>query len=466
MPSTMLTLASATLSAGVQISDASGGDPQRITPIDRFITTNGTGTSGLGNNYNTMFWDPDGVHLWTVDNGLKNIWKVNADTGVVAAGPFVPPLGANAFCLARTSTGFWVSTQTTKMYKYDFSGVLQTTITLESAAARVAIPDGQETRAWVGSLHNMVSAIREVSLVTGLNTTRVLPGGAIHVGPACGPGAAAPYLYTISNTLSVNRYLDSDITQVTTRALNVTDLPDEPDSDSSSHVLRGAPVPDPLDGNCYVWHGSPNNGQVMGMTAEKVDFSLPVATSFTRALWPGREMPRGLDMLFADAGSATPQAFIALSIDGLRVAQMKRASVSPQTNRHIYVYYRDGMSAQWSYQFEDAVTLDLIAVPGQLANERGTSPMTGETLDFRRTRCSYSLNGGGAWTSFTSGSPNLDQAITAGQTILVKVEFEPWMTPGCPNPYVGGDAGEGITLVWDDGLTAKRPATKFNAGFN
>lgn len=98
--------------------------------------------------------------------------------------------------------------------------------------------------------------------------------------------------------------------------------------------------------------------------------------------------------------------------------------------------------AQWSRLFSSAATLKFILLPGSLGNERDAS------FDDRKTRAYYSLNGVD-FTEFTPGAP-LSVAITAGQTLTVRADMTTWAKPTGTPPWIGGDAGEGPTVLYEE----------------
>lgn len=108
--------------------------------------------------------------------------------------------------------------------------------------------------------------------------------------------------------------------------------------------------------------------------------------------------------------------------------------------------------AQWAKTFAFGARVASIVIPGQSANERDASK------DLRKSRFYYSTNGVD-FTEFTPGTP-LSLSIANGATLTVRADMKVWESGGNGiAPYIGGDAGEGPTILWDDLTSAAEPIT-------
>lgn len=94
--------------------------------------------------------------------------------------------------------------------------------------------------------------------------------------------------------------------------------------------------------------------------------------------------------------------------------------------------------------FPSGVTLKGVAVPGALGREQDA------TDDLRKARCYYSLDGGSTRTEFAPGQMNLAVAVASGATLTLDVDINTEAKPTQIPPWVGGAAGEGVSLVYDD----------------
>lgn len=101
--------------------------------------------------------------------------------------------------------------------------------------------------------------------------------------------------------------------------------------------------------------------------------------------------------------------------------------------------------ARWTFTPTIACQLRGIAVPG--CESRGLTT----NLDARGVRTYYSLDGGANRTEFTPGQLDLNVAIAASQTLTIDADF-PFLGNNTTQPqgWVGGDAGEGPTILYDD----------------
>lgn len=137
-----------------------------------------------------------------------------------------------------------------------------------------------------------------------------------------------------------------------------------------------------------------------------------------------------------NVGGRTPIAF---SPDGKWVAVCISGANNTQQQ---WMIQRIGIQrSEWSKLFSTSCVLKNIAVPGCLGNDRDAS------FDDRKTKCYYSINGVD-FTEFTPGA-TLSLAIAAGTTLRVRADMDVAGKPTGTPPWVGGDAGEGPSLVYD-----------------
>jgi hypothetical protein len=98
--------------------------------------------------------------------------------------------------------------------------------------------------------------------------------------------------------------------------------------------------------------------------------------------------------------------------------------------------------ASWQLEFKTAATIKGFSIPGSLGRDQDL------TTDERKITCFYSIDGG-TRVEFIPGQMNLDIAIVAGEIVRLDADFISTGTLGVNDPWIGGSAGEGPSVVYD-----------------
>lgn len=426
------TLASATLSGGAQSAIAAGSLPARIT------TTHLTKNS-VTNNAGSITWDADNTHYYVTGGdgaAAATVKKIHSGTGTVVWSVTV----ANAWACFRTSTFLYVCTQSTALKKLSFAdGSVSATITMGLTGYRGCVVPGDETKAWICDDYRRGS-VKEITLSTGVLTTRVVAGGAVYHGPlGLGHGAGLSGFFYVASASTVMKIQASDVSTAKSKALDASTI-GQPGSNAGSIAIRGIGVTPA--GVVYAQLGQNTNASTGGWI-DYVDLEAG-SPAWARAVATLPEWFGGAGPFVADEGSQTLHTPVAFSADGTLVALIALDRTLTTNNFTSVVVMRTGAQrARWSLAFTSAATLKSLMVGGQL--RRAWDGVT----DLRGAHVYYSTDGGSTRTEVVPGNI-LSVSITAGQTLTVDVDLYDWLrTPG-PEPYV-----ESMTIMYDDGQAAQ-----------
>ncbi len=408
LDSAEVTLASATLSGGARLASAGSGLPQRITTEADLLLDAITNPTG------GVFFDPDSLHIWcTAPSGTNAVRKYRiSDGSLITSQATVGTAPRGVF--RPDSTYYFVATVSSgRAERYDFATLTGTQTTgLTNIAQVVQAASG---KIWWRT--GTGTTLTETN-VGGAATGRTLAMTACQ-----NVWATSGYLYWC-DTVSIYQVRETDL--VTTMTWTSSGVGGAPGSTMSYRCL-------------YV--DASNRPYATGNTGGDVDrWNAATTTIDRRMFWSMPEF----------GGTANPPStnfslgFLAYSDDG-RYAAFFTANAAKTQLDAIRVTNVQTQRARFAQAFASDVTLAQIVVPGKHGNhyDGGTS------TDLRKTRFYYSFDGGSNRTEFTPGSP-LSVAITTGQTLTVDVDFNLAEKPAGNAPYVGGDAGEGITIEWDD----------------
>lgn len=416
----LFSLDEAVLSGGARIATAGGGLPRRVTlQADTYVDDA---------NY---FWcgpifDPDNLHVWTGDMDSSVIKKIRISDGVVVSTLAAPGV-MGLFRYDATLFYAALYSAPSKLREYDFSGTLLKNLDVSAVRTNlgqvVRVP-GTTNKAWLKRLTDGgTDAAREVDLTTGAATGRTIAG------PIYSMFATTGYIWVNRSENTIQKIQESDLAVVATWA------------HGGNQYSGGGPgyLSDPwksiyVDATGRVWlncyDGSLDRFDAAGGT--------PPAGG-KRILYHSPTQRGGVKILASEYHS---NGFVAFSDDGNYVAfptiNTARTLLTSLRIRRISLH-----RARWTIPFVGAATLKSIAVPGLLGNQ-----YDGSTFDYRRTRCYYAV-AGGARVEFTPGTP-LTVSIAVGQSLQVDADMNTWETPVGPDPYVGGDAGEGISVLYED----------------
>lgn len=417
-----LDLDEATLSGGAQLASSGGGLPARITTetnkvLEIFSSDNGGG----------VIFDPDNAHIWVTDN-TTSLRKVAIADGSTAQTVVLASAGAGLFRFDGLI--FYVSTAGSVVYSVDFATGTPTSIScpVSNQAKCIRVP-GTTDLLWVkGGGVSGSGQISEFTISTGVATGRTLGG------------AGSWDMWALGSSIY---YTDG----ITIEKVAEADLASEETWTRLGQSFSSAGYGDGL----RAFTLDPDGKPLWRDNAGYVDRWTTAGALDQRVLWNAPE----LGSTGESPSTRYYRPFLAFSDDG-RYLAFRAYPAAADGNKAIHVVNVQDQRARFEWTPGAAVTLESFLIPGCFSNERGT--VVGTAYDFRKIRFYYSLDGGGTPVEFTPGQPDLDVAISAVQTLTIDVDMNVWeKTPG-PDPYVGGDAGEGITIIYDDGIAAEPPA--------
>lgn len=415
------TLADATLSNGASLVTAGGGLPQRITTEEYILDLSGDISNQIvgllfGNDDRSIIVAASSmIRKYSLAGALLNtitqsscwgLWRWNSDTILVGR-------NINATTYYELTESTWTAT----------APALGT-----SANARLvfAVPGGTADRIWRSSGTVVEEFVRSTGAATGRSIA------VVHNAVSASDADGVPGIYLSTGGTTVTKYRESDLTveKTWTTAGNArapgTQVGTELHVDPTGRpvVFNGGPVIDRLD---------------LAGGAQK-----DVAE---RYIWSGPEI--GGSGAPQSGGGNQTQLPIGWSSDGRYVAYLTNSPDQTAARRAVRIKNLLQQRARWAVPVAANGLLKRIAIPGHLGGQLGVSDTgwrAGTTLDFRRARCFYSLNGGGSRVEFTPNAP-LAVAVTAGQTITFDVDlYSGPGVPGGPAPWVAGDNGEGPTV--------------------
>lgn len=426
-----------TLSGGARYAALGGGLPARVTTQADVLIDDVMGSYG-----NPVF-DPDNTHIWcpSFEAGALRRYVITTGAQNLSTATVAQCMGL----MRNGATSMFLGGYTDNSLKeYGWDGVLIRSVASPSANPRAffAVP-GVSGLVWVQRFAS--DLLKEATWPAGVLTGKQTANG---VGSAY-PSPNGTYLYVILNATTIRKYRESDVATM----YSVT--PQQHGDCMHGHVSASGQI-----NQLYI--GADDKPVVSYNFYSHIDRFLNQSGSTLAAIADKR-------IVWGDptfGGSAARQAVLGpplgFSDDGnyAWIRSPKLAAEGLATS--IRIVRVSTHRARWAQAFAANATLKYIFVPGALGNNYSANA----TYDNRRTRCYYSLDGGDNRTEFTPGSL-LDVSITAGQTLTVDADMNIWEKPALDAPYVGGDAGEGPTIVYDDLLSgggAQR--TKFNNGFN
>lgn len=445
-----LTLDEATLSGGARIAAAGSGLPRRVT-------TQAPVTYRVGHQYAGVIWDPDGAHVWVTNFSPSRIRKVNIATGTatdfsIAAGGFmgisrIPGNTTHFFVCEYVSAG-----PPGKLHKVAFAtGAIAATYTMIAGRRATSVaPSSDPDLVWFADLTSL-STVREYRLSTQTETGRSAPIGVNNIfGVVASSDGAYYYLTTASLVAKVNALTNA---LVTSWSLNSSFQAGAAGTGDAAYMQTrwSAPL---SDGTVLTMtdRGTVDSPNYSGTTYAGVSGWKRIMTLWPEAGSPG--IPFGI-------GSELRGPWLAEDDQGDYLAFLTRgAPTSDNVSDGLRIMRRSTQRARWSQTFASPVTLKGIAVPGLYGGGMDGS------ADLRRGLVYYAVNGG-ARVAYSPGTPLDIDSVTS---VVVDADLSPnWLMPVGPAPYVGGDAGEGITLLYDDPaatLYAPQVVTRYRGRVN
>jgi hypothetical protein len=436
---TELALADATLSGGARLATASGGLPARITTqADRLIDFR----SGVNDAFT---FDPDGVHVWATRWSAGNVRKIRISDGAVIS--TIATTGGMAISRDGATGFFFADYTNSKVRHVSFaSGLIDATYTspLANPASLTVVP-GASTKAWVGPFP--FGTAQEFTLSTGIATGRTITG-------VWDLWSTTGKIYVANGTAgTVTRYAESTLASEVTWTFN---------ADRGTWIGHEWPsfrasVSTDYDGNVVSGHWL--SGQFDQLAAGG---GTGAAAVTKRSVFALPDMG-GSSSAPMSTVTVSGWAFKAVwSDDGTQVA-FPASSSAINTSTYLRVVNVGTQRARWALPFAVDTTVKAINVPG--AHGRTTDG----TLDLRRVRFYYSLNGGGTRVEFTPGAI-ISLAVAASETLTIDADMTLAGSVGLGGaPWIGAsELGEGntIAVAWDDGITSGGARERFAQGFN
>ena len=408
-----LSLASAVLSGGARIASAGGGLPQRITTEDDLLLPN-----NLPYLFGNVVFDSNN-DMWVSSFNLGSIRKYNLAGDLLdTIGPISSPMG-----IYLDGNDLWIGVYgEIKARRYDVTNVpavLQYTTPVLATRPSQVFPHSALASDIVWLKTYSAGPFEEWNTTTDTMTGRSIPGSVL---------AALPDLdgFWIADGSTIRHWLVSDLSNDRTYSpgYGIT---------HPGWVWSGFMQSLGFDGT-YVYVNPQIFGDIFRITASDALFDRRIlsATPETGAAtgasgWTQKQMP-------------------SFSSDGNYMAIMN--SVPATGTYRGLIIRRSTHRARWSWAPGGPVTVQYLLVPGGLCRTQDASN------DLRKARCYYSLNGGVDRTEFTPGSP-ISVAVSSTQTLTIDVDMENWQHLDRVAPWVGGDAGEGITFLYTDSAVIK-----------
>lgn len=441
MAKTEITLASATLSGGMQLVSASGSLPDRLTVPDHFYDVLAWGAvrslvlcndgfivaSNAAGSTRKYLWD--GSVAWTTaTNGVNGLFR-------------------------RDDTTIWGARNATSATYYqlvDATGAI-TIPTIAGATARrrvVAIPGG--TTMWD---QISTATLTEYTIATGAVTGRTLAlgsaPGAIDASDADGTAG----IYALVGN-EVRKYRHSDLALTHTWTFTGT-----------------APIASPGAHPGVEMFVAPAASAYAGRPVIRTDRGFIDVCSATtgaqaliasRLVWPGPEL----------RGSAGPNAtagfqclsFGSFSPDGNWFGYVTADAAQTNQCGGVRVLYVGAASAEFDYSpFNDPETIEVV-VPGNLGQSYGALSGRGSGVQNHKRVSLYYQRAGvdGSPVEFEQGD-DLELQIDdyAATTVTVAIN-SPLGIPGSPAPYIGDAAGGGVRVYYEAVAANVAPTVTFS----
>lgn len=423
-----LSLASAVLSGGARLAAAGGGLPQRITTAADFAFAGGMLS------YNNPVFADDGLSFWwTSFSGPAGLYCTRIADGALLAsvGTAGSPMGLS---VDRTAQRLYVAVYTTSHCReYDMAGNLTADLNLTGVGwtncAHVVRVPGTAGKIWARG-YAAANTVVEFSLTTGIATGRTIVSSvgirSIY--------ATTGYIWVVGGNGRVVKYDEP--------TLAVVYLWD-PTGTSSDHGGDAGRYPADQGGLTVDSAGRPIVVRLNGAVDR---YSAIGGAGYTaeRLIWGAN--PRLRD----GVGGRSLIAFlqnqpIAFSVDEAQIAFPTVDNAGAISE--IRVRSTAAAVSTWSKVFATSAVISLIGIPGALRGDRGNDKAS-VAVDFRAALFAYRV-AAGAWVAFSPGAP-LAIPIAAGQTLDVRATMNTFGQPPGNDPWIGGDAGEGITLVYED----------------
>lgn len=420
-----LPLASATLSGGAQLIAASGSLPNRITTQNDVVIDNPFSPYG-----GVMFDLTDPSKLWLSQWTPAGATQFNATTGIATG---VVAAATNAMgCQAFDSSHFYLADYGANLVReFSWSGTQTASMPVTSPMSIARVP-GTSGKIWVIA-YSGGNAV-EYAFPSGTPTGRSVSGSFNLLQAATG------LIYLIDAGTGIRSYDEPTLTLQKTWA---------PNTDGSSwpgHIFAGS-IPNfivvagqPIMADHYHWNidrliANPGAATGAALVDKRLVYAQPQlgGAGLESSQWPS----------LATAGNLF--AFVT-GVDGDAIAVRIKNLFGTQRARW-----------SWTNHGTANATIMRVTVPGALCNDQGA------TYDLRKTRSYYSLDGGTTRTEFTSGS-TLGAIVPLGFTLTIDVDVVEGSGQATNQPYIGGMAGEGLHVVYDNGQIVPSPSTSTLVG--
>jgi hypothetical protein len=450
-----LTLAAATLSGGARLVAAGSGLPQRITTADdKFFSASSMGNTTATRN--GVAFDPDGLHFWIVagttagaSTGFRKIRisdgavittitgnTSDGGTRVITSPQSLTRRGNKLYC-ANSGTGNYLC-------EYDMvTGICRMYSQATLTGPSYVISDGTNLWARTGALTSQAT-LQEFTLAgTGNAAAATATARTIATMFDAAVDNAGVYLYASIST-GVTRFKISDGTTATfTPATPSINFPGY-----NSNTIRNLAW-DTVEDKLIVRHGGLDTWWYVNATfdgAEKRAFGL-----------------FELGGIIAEISTTSMvRSPIAWSDDGKQLA-MAAVESGAQISTVLNVRVRNiaVQRARWTWTPGQSVTLKSLRIPGDLGNVRGymsdqssVPAFYSAVDDHRKSRVYYQVN---AAARVEYKGEDLSVALAAADVLTVDVDMQHLVThPHFVPPFVGGDTGEGVRVLYDTAITRRR----------
>lgn len=430
-----LSLASATLAGGARLASSGGGLPARITTASDITIAAAHNVNFQGNHC----FSQDSAYLWIGDRNINNTIRYAVSDGSVATTltnkklAYIAPSGDGATMFG----GMWDNGTT--LYQLNWDGTANQSATCVASTFQVAQGSLDSSTVW--------TRVFGSNTITQYNWPAMTATGNTVTGPASTQNfqiinvGGVDYIFAFGTT-QVKSYQIGSLTTIVTWTLGATNSTQFGDDTSGAWLsgivdTSGRPLVSGRLGNVDRYLST-------GGTTFPTNFD-------TRVMWGGDAItPMASSENAGVGGIGTTLAF---SPNGNLVAYSVHNS--SRQLKDVRISTIGTQTAQWSNTFSAATTIRGVLVPGKLGNA------TNGSTSYARTILQYSTDGS-SWTAFTEGAP-LAVAIGAGGTFYIRATLSLWMMPPSFPPYIGGDSGEGIQLIYDSSPPA---GVAFNTGFN
>src|SRR6185312_11538359 len=413
-----------TLSGGMQFKTAGSGLPNRITVQDDAVVAPAF-VSSIG----SIMIDPDGAHFWLSDyTGIctKYLLADASNTGITT------PAGAMGIFAYDGSVFYAGDYSNEAVVEYNYDGTVSRSMDMSAdpsyprpmSVVRASASD----LVWIVNYPSSIPA--EYNFPAATATGRTLPSSADMIFARNG------FLYSIDGN-NVTKYDEATLTL----------------QETWTFIQDNA-----------TWPGHTFPGYVLDFYVDSTDH--PIVYN-ALAFWidrlvvsPGASI--GPDMVDKRLVYQQPQ----LGGSGLQdsnptpgIAVNDKYAVFVSTTgagansfcavvKNLFGTQR----ARWNKSFPQGGTIERIAVPGNYVGDKGS------TYDLRKTKFYWSIDGGGSRTEFLPGD-NLNIAVPSGGTLTFDVDMIEGDGQATNPPYIGGTAGEGPRVIYDDGTSGSFVAT-------